>query len=210
MATLVLLSDFRPLIILHSVTWLRFRSLRCCLLTIFWVSWVSKDELKVFLGILIVGGYNILDGNRQYWEAASDVRNEMVHNAMRRDRFCQIMHFLHFANNTRPDLTDKMKLFRKTFDVSTTVPLLRTGAGTSLRGTSMSASRLRTWSGWELNTEAGSPIELAISPEVENETGRVPEVNVVPPRRSRHLQGLPANMWKMETDYNVAAVLCLF
>jgi len=32
----------------------------------------------------------------------------MVHNAMRRDRFCQIMRFLHFADNTRPDLADKM------------------------------------------------------------------------------------------------------
>ena len=27
---------------------------------------------------------------------------------MRRDRFCQIMRFLHFADNTRPDLADKM------------------------------------------------------------------------------------------------------
>ena len=69
---------------------------------------VSKDELKVFLGILIVSGYNILAGKRQYWEAASDVRNEMVYNAMRRDRFAQLMRFLHFADNTKPDLMDKM------------------------------------------------------------------------------------------------------
>jgi len=69
---------------------------------------VPKDELKVFLGIPVVSGYNAHSLTHSYWEAASDVRKETVQNAMRRDWFTQIMRFLHFANNTKPDLSDKM------------------------------------------------------------------------------------------------------
>ena len=74
------------------------------------------DEIKVFIAILIVSGYNQLPGKRLYWEKSEDVKNDMVYNAMRRDRFIQIMRFLHFADNTAPDLTDKMWKLRPIMD----------------------------------------------------------------------------------------------
>lgn len=69
---------------------------------------VTKEELKCFIGVLLVSGYNKLPGKRFYWDAGSDMRNEMVCAAIRRDRFIQIMRFLHFADNNKMIVTDKM------------------------------------------------------------------------------------------------------
>jgi hypothetical protein len=77
---------------------------------------ISVDEMKVFIAILILSGYNQVPGKRLYWEKSDDVRNDMVYNAMRRDRFIQIMRFVHFADNTAPDLTDKMWKLRPIMD----------------------------------------------------------------------------------------------
>ena len=69
---------------------------------------VTIEEMKVFISILIVSGYNVLPGKRFYWESSTDVRNELIYKSMRRDRFIQIMRFMHFADNTQPDTSDKM------------------------------------------------------------------------------------------------------
>ena len=69
---------------------------------------VSLQEMRVFIAILILSGYNLVPGKRLYWETAADVRNDLVYNSMRRERFVQIMRFLHFADNTKPDLSDKV------------------------------------------------------------------------------------------------------
>jgi hypothetical protein len=45
----------------------------------------SVEEMKVFLGILILSRYNNLPSKRCYWETTKDMRNEMVVEAMRRD-----------------------------------------------------------------------------------------------------------------------------
>ncbi|XP_045127380.1 piggyBac transposable element-derived protein 3-like [Portunus trituberculatus] len=47
---------------------------------------VTKAELKVFIAVLILSGYNRLPGKRFYWDSGPDMRNEMVHAAIRRDR----------------------------------------------------------------------------------------------------------------------------
>lgn len=77
---------------------------------------VSIEDLKVFLGILILSGYNNLPSKRSYWETAKDMRNEMVVEAMRRDRFLQICRFIHFANNNSIDPADKMYKLRPLTD----------------------------------------------------------------------------------------------
>lgn len=69
---------------------------------------VTKAELKVFIAVLILSGYNRLPGKRFYWDSGTDMRNEMVHAAIRRDRFIQIMKFLHFADNNAMDSRDKL------------------------------------------------------------------------------------------------------
>lgn len=45
---------------------------------------VTTEEMKCYIGILILIGYNDLPGKRFYWDSDSDVRNELVYNSMRR------------------------------------------------------------------------------------------------------------------------------
>jgi hypothetical protein len=77
---------------------------------------ISVSELKVFLGILILSGYNILPSKRSFWENAKDMKNELVSDAMRRDRFLQICRFIHFADNNAIDSSDKMYKLRPITD----------------------------------------------------------------------------------------------
>jgi Transposase IS4 len=60
------------------------------------------------MSILILSGYCVVPGKRMYWKSSDDVRNDLIYNAMRRERFVQIMRFVHFSDNTRPDMNDKM------------------------------------------------------------------------------------------------------
>lgn len=69
---------------------------------------ITSEEIRVFIGVLIISGYSVVPGKRLYWESSSDVRNELVYNSMRRERFVQIMRFLHFSDNAKPVLNDKM------------------------------------------------------------------------------------------------------
>lgn len=78
---------------------------------------LTPEEIKVFIGILIVSGYNWLPGKRYYWENGADVRNNLVYNAMRRDRFIQIMKYIHLADNNFPNLQDKMWKLRPLMNI---------------------------------------------------------------------------------------------
>lgn len=60
---------------------------------------VSRNNLRVFFGILILSGYNKLANRRLYWTQMPDVQNLLVVNSMRRDTFDQIMRCLHFTDN---------------------------------------------------------------------------------------------------------------
>ncbi len=77
---------------------------------------VSIDELKCFLAILILTGYNELPGKRFYWDTECDMRNDLVYNSMRRNRFLEISRFLHFADNNRPNPLDKIWKLRPLMD----------------------------------------------------------------------------------------------
>ena len=69
---------------------------------------LEKKEVKLFIVVLIVSGYNIPKSRRQRFTKADDLRNVAVYNAIRRDKFEKIMRYIHFANNnTDSDQTDK-------------------------------------------------------------------------------------------------------
>lgn len=68
---------------------------------------ISCDEMRYFLGILILSRYDEKPGKRFYWDSEGDLTNTMVANSMRRDRFTQIMRFIHYADNTQMDSSDK-------------------------------------------------------------------------------------------------------
>ncbi|XP_069689776.1 piggyBac transposable element-derived protein 3-like [Periplaneta americana] len=77
---------------------------------------ITVSELRCFFGILILSGYNTLPSKRMYWETHEDVKNTMVSNSMRRNRFLQIQRFLHFADNTAPNSEDKVWKIRPLMD----------------------------------------------------------------------------------------------
>lgn len=78
---------------------------------------ISSDELKCFIAILILSGYNKLPSKRSYWDSGDDMRNTLVYNAMRRDRFIQIMRFIHAADNNNLDKKDKMAKLRPLMNI---------------------------------------------------------------------------------------------
>ncbi len=73
---------------------------------------ITADEMKVFLGILIVSGYSSLPSKAMYWSSGDDMRNLAVYQAMRRDRFDTIMKCLHFHPNSQLDMQDKYTKLR--------------------------------------------------------------------------------------------------
>ena len=68
---------------------------------------VDGNEMRVFIGILLASGYVSVPRRRMYWSNDSDVRNEMISNAMRRNRFDEIMKYLHAVDNLQIQKGDK-------------------------------------------------------------------------------------------------------
>ncbi|KAG5864021.1 hypothetical protein JTB14_000584 [Gonioctena quinquepunctata] len=62
---------------------------------------ISQAELRCFLGIMFLSGYNEVPSKRMYWDIKDEVKNQMVDNAMRRNRFLQKQRFLHCADNSK-------------------------------------------------------------------------------------------------------------
>ncbi|GBM13274.1 PiggyBac transposable element-derived protein 3 [Araneus ventricosus] len=77
---------------------------------------IEFEELKVFIGILILSGYNTVPGKKRFGENASDLRNDLVYKEMRRDRFVQIMKYMRCADNTKINPNDKLFKLRPLLD----------------------------------------------------------------------------------------------
>lgn len=73
---------------------------------------ITIEEIKCFLAILIVSGYDKKPSKKSYWDSGDDLRNAAVYNAMRRGRFIQIMRFMHCTDNKKLDPADKMTKLR--------------------------------------------------------------------------------------------------
>lgn len=78
---------------------------------------LTVPELKVFIAILLLSGYNQLPSKRSYWENSSDMKNILVSEAIRRDRFLQICRVIHFSDNNKIDKNDKMYKLRPITDM---------------------------------------------------------------------------------------------
>ncbi|MPC46209.1 PiggyBac transposable element-derived protein 3 [Portunus trituberculatus] len=62
---------------------------------------VTKENLILFMTILVISGYNRLPTRRLYWCESPDVFNLFISESMRRDMFEEIMRCLHFAHNMK-------------------------------------------------------------------------------------------------------------
>ena len=68
---------------------------------------LSNAEFRTFLGIILLSGYNKLPQRKLYWSQDMNVGNNLVQSFMRKNKFEQIMQFLHFTDNSSLDKNDK-------------------------------------------------------------------------------------------------------
>ena len=68
---------------------------------------LSTDEMRVFIGILLLSGYCSVSRGRMYWESALDASNQLVINSMRRNRFEEIRKYFHAADNLQVEKEDR-------------------------------------------------------------------------------------------------------
>ena len=72
---------------------------------------LTPTDLHVFLAILLVSGYNTVPNFREMWQdPPSSVRNEMVCNSMRRNKFLKIKEYFHTA--AAGDIVDGDRLWK--------------------------------------------------------------------------------------------------
>ncbi|XP_070762803.1 piggyBac transposable element-derived protein 3-like [Enoplosus armatus] len=62
---------------------------------------LTEDELLTFYGILLTSGYNTVPRRRLLWSDDFDVSNTAVKDAMRRNRFDEIMSSVHLVDNMK-------------------------------------------------------------------------------------------------------------
>lgn len=77
---------------------------------------ITKSELKCFIGILIISGYNTVPSFKLYWDTGVDTRNELIHGAMRRNRLKKIISLMHFEDMKNFSTTDKLWKLRPLLD----------------------------------------------------------------------------------------------
>lgn len=68
---------------------------------------IITDEIRFFISILYLSGYNKLPSKKSYWDSMDDMKNLTVSNTMHRDRFMQISRFIHCVDNTKVDAREK-------------------------------------------------------------------------------------------------------
>lgn len=62
---------------------------------------LSIEELLVFYGVLLTSGYCTVPRRNSLWSLDDDVHNNSISNAMRRNRFDEIMASIHVVDNTK-------------------------------------------------------------------------------------------------------------
>lgn len=67
----------------------------------------SAEEIRAILAILLLSGYAPLPQRSLYWTQEDDIYNAAIANCMPRNRFDQIMKYLHLADNNIP-MNDKI------------------------------------------------------------------------------------------------------
>lgn len=76
---------------------------------------LTGDEFKLFLAILFTSGHVQIPRKRMYWENNPDCRNEAISSAMPRNRFDEILKYLHLSDNQNLNRDDKFAKIRPVF-----------------------------------------------------------------------------------------------
>ena len=68
---------------------------------------IEPNELKSFLAVLLLSGYIPYPRRSMYWEMSSDSRNTIVASLFTRNRFLDVLQYLHLADNNNLNPSDK-------------------------------------------------------------------------------------------------------
>ncbi|XP_036332246.1 piggyBac transposable element-derived protein 3-like [Rhagoletis pomonella] len=78
---------------------------------------VTTEEIKRFIGILLLSGYNHVARYRMYWEQSVDCNFHGVASAMSRNRFEELLRYFHVSDNNNLDKEDKFSKVRPLWDL---------------------------------------------------------------------------------------------
>ena len=62
---------------------------------------VDNDEIKAFIGIILVQGYNVLPKYHDYWSERPDLGNNLIRKCLSRNRFYEILRMIHLNENDK-------------------------------------------------------------------------------------------------------------
>ena len=68
----------------------------------------TPDEMRAFLEVLLVSDYSPEPRRYLHWTLADDVHNEAIASAFTRNRFEEIMKYIHLSDNAGLGVGDKM------------------------------------------------------------------------------------------------------
>jgi len=77
---------------------------------------VTVEELRIVMGILLISGYHRLPSRNHCWSLKADLMVDIVGRAIPRNRFDEILRFLHVANSQRLGPNDRMGKWRPMMD----------------------------------------------------------------------------------------------
>jgi len=77
----------------------------------------NVDEIRTLFAILLISGYNYLPRRTMYWEVSPDCHNEAISSAMSRNRFDELMRYLHLADNLKLDSSDRFAKVRPLYNM---------------------------------------------------------------------------------------------
>ena len=78
---------------------------------------IDADEIRAFLAILLLSGYNPRPRTRMYWESNAFVHCSPLADIMTRKRFEEVMACFHLCDNDNLDRSDKMSKVRPFFNL---------------------------------------------------------------------------------------------
>nr|CAH7758611.1 unnamed protein product [Callosobruchus chinensis] len=76
---------------------------------------ITTSEIRCFIGILLLSGYNWFPRRSMYWENSNDGGNKLVSSAISRDRFNFVTQNLHLNDNNDLEQNDKFSKLRPLF-----------------------------------------------------------------------------------------------
>ncbi|XP_046384654.1 piggyBac transposable element-derived protein 2-like [Ischnura elegans] len=76
----------------------------------------TSDEIHSLIGVMLLSGYHRLSQKRMYWKVDPDCHVKIVADAIRRNKFENLLRYLHLADNDANNGSDRMYKVRPLFD----------------------------------------------------------------------------------------------